>query len=130
MAGDDSMDPLSSRRSVLPVLYVGTDLTRTAYESLAAHRIGVVVAEDSVRARRFLQHFRVAAIVFATPDLPGVNALTNLMVPIVVLAARDAACDLDTVTILRREADPQQLAAVIHGVVRRDLTRETTREAA
>jgi hypothetical protein len=125
------MDPLCTRRrSVLPVLYIGRDLTRRAHESLAAHRIGVLVAEDSARAHRLLQHFRVAAIVFAAPDLPGVNALTEKRIPIIVLAARDAVCDLDTVTILRREADAQQLAAVIHGVVRRDLTSETTREAA
>ena len=123
------MHPLTSRRSVLPVLYIGRDLTSKAHELLAAHRIGVLVAEDSARARRLLEHFRVAAIVFAAPDLPGVNALTDKRIPIIVLAARDAACDIDTVTILRREADPQELAAVIHGVARRDLTRET-REAA
>lgn len=123
------MHPLTSRRSVLPVLYIGRDLTSNAHELLAAHRIGVLVAEDSARARRLLAHFRVAAIVFAAPDLPGVNALIDKRIPIIVLAARDAACDIDTVTILRREADPQQLAAVIHGVARRDLTRET-REAA
>jgi hypothetical protein len=125
-----SMDPLTSRRSVLPVLYIGRDLTRAAHESLAAHRIGVLVAEDSARARRLLEHFRVAAIVFAVPDLPGVAALADKRIPMIVLAGRDAACDLDTVTILRREADPQQLAAVIHGIVRRDLTREAAREAA
>jgi hypothetical protein len=68
--------------------------------------------------------------VFAVPDLPGVNVLAEKNIPMIVLAGRDAACDLDTVTILRREADPQQLAAVIHGVVRRDLTREAAREAA
>jgi hypothetical protein len=123
------MHPLTSRRSVLPVLYIGRDLTSNAHELLAAHRIGVLVAEDSARARRLLAHFRVAAIVFAAPDLPGVNALIDKRIPIIVLAARDAACDIDTVTILRREADPEQLAAVIHGVARRDLTRET-REAA
>jgi hypothetical protein len=124
-----SMDPLTFRRSVLPVLYIGRDLTAAAHESLAAHRIGVLVAEDSARALRLLEHFRVAAVVFAVPDLPGVNALSDKRIPMVVLAGRDAACDLDTVTILRREADPQQLAAVIHGIVRRDLTREA-REAA
>ena len=124
------MKPLTSRRSVLPVLYVGRDLTPAADESLAAHRIGVLVAEDSARAQRLLEHFRVAAIVFAVPDLPGVNALADKGIPIIVLAGRDAVCDLDAVTILRRDADPQQLAAVIHGVVRRDLTRETAREAA
>ena len=124
------MDPVTARRSVLPVLYVGRDLTSSAHESLAAHRIGILIAEDAARACRFLKHFRVAAIVFSVPDLPGVNALTDKRIPIIVLAGRDAVCDLDTVTILRREADPQQLAAVIHGVVRRDLTRESAREAA
>jgi hypothetical protein len=130
MAGDVSMDPLTSRRAVLPVLYIGRDLTRSAHESLAAHRIGVLVAEDPARARRLLQHFRVAAIVFAVPDLPGVRALSDTRIPTIVLAGRDAACDIDTVTILRRETDPEQLAAVIHGVVRPDLTHETTRAAA
>ncbi len=124
------MDPLTARRSVVPVLYIGSDLTRAARESLAAHRIGVLIVEDSARARRLLKHFRVAAIVFAVPDLPGVQALTETRIPIIVLAGRDAACDLDTVTILRRENDAQQLAAVIHGVVRRDLARDDAREAA
>jgi hypothetical protein len=120
----------STRRSLLPVLYIGRDLTPAAYESLRAHRIGVVVADEARRARRMLQHFGVAAIVFAVPDLPGLDALRNVNIPIVVLAARDAVCDLDTVTILRREIDPEQLAAVIHGLVRPDLSHETSREAA
>jgi hypothetical protein len=125
------MDPQHRlRRSVLPVLYIGRDLTPAAYESLRAHRIGAVVAEDAARACRLLKHFRVTAIVFAVPDLPGLNSLGDMKIPIIVLAGRDAVCDLDTVTILRREADPEQLAAVIHGVVRRDLSHETAREAA
>jgi hypothetical protein len=68
--------------------------------------------------------------VFAVPDLPGLHALSDLRIPIIVLAGRDAVCDLDAVTILRRETDPEQLAAVIHGLVRRDLSNETSREAA
>ena len=123
------MDSFTSRRAVLPVLYIGRDLTPTAYESLRHHRIGVVVAEDMPRARRLLTHFRVAAIVFAVPDLSGLQALSGMAIPVVVLAAREAACDVDTVTIVRRDADAEQLAAVIHGVVR-PLTTETTREAA
>ena len=112
------MNSLASRRSVLPVLYVGGDLTRAAYESLRAHRIGVVVAEDARRAKRLLAHFRVAAIVFAVTDLPSVTELSKLGVPLIVLAGRDATCDLHLVTILRRDIDPEELAAVVHGVVR------------
>ena len=119
----------ASRRSVLPVLYVGTDLTWAACDSLRAHRIGVVVADDAERARRVLAHFRVAAIVFSAPDLPGLTTLIHTGIPVIVLAARTAACDLDSVTILRRETDPQELAAVIHGVVKRDPA-AATRDAA
>ena len=114
------MKALALRRSVLPVLYVGGDLTRATYESLRAHRIGVVVADDVARARRMLSHFRVAAIVFAVPDLPGLKELTKLGVPLVVLAARETACDHHLVTILPRSVDPEELAAVIHGVIRRE----------
>jgi hypothetical protein len=126
----DSMNaPTLLRRSVLPVLYVGRDLTPAAYELLRARRIGVVVADDAARARRMLTHFRVAAIVFAAPDLPGLGTMSDTGIPIVVLAARDAVCDLDAVTIVRRETDAEDLAAVIHGVVR-DLTPEAARDAA
>ena len=114
------MDPLPRRRSLLPVLYVGPDLTRSAFETLRAHRIGVIVTEDTARARRLLTHFRVAAIVVATPDLPGLAELTRFGTPIVVLAARNARCELDNVTVLRRNSDPEELAAVIHGSVRRE----------
>jgi hypothetical protein len=125
------MKPLvSSRRSVLPVLYVGSDLTRPAHESLRAHRIGVVVADNTARARRLLSHFRVAAIVFAVADLPGMTELSLLGIPLIVLAGRDAACDLDIVTILPRDTDPQELAAVIHGVIRREPVSAAARDAA
>ena len=117
------MDSRAFRQSVLPVLYVGSDLTRAAYESLRSHRIGVVVTEDARRARRVLSHFRVAAIVFAVPDLPGLTELTKLGVPLVVLAARETACDHHLVTVLPRNTDPEELAAVIHGVVRREPAR-------
>ena len=114
------MNPLaSSRRSVVPVLYVGHDLTQPAHESLWAHRIGVVVADDTARAKRMLSHFRVGAIVVAVPDLRGVMELSCFGIPVIVLAARDASCDLDTVTVLPRETDPEELAAMIHGL-RRD----------
>ena len=108
------------RRSVLPVLYVGRDLTRDAYESLRAHRIGVLKADDSARAARLLSHFRVAAIVFGVADLPGAMELTKTATPLILLAGRDASCDLPAVTILPRETDPEELAAVIHGVLRRE----------
>jgi DNA-binding response OmpR family regulator len=124
------MKPLRSfRRSVLPVLYVGAGLTSAAYETLRTRRIGVVLAEDASRARRMLSHFRVAAIVFDAPDLPGLSQLKNIGTPVIVLAARDAVCDLDAVTIVRRETDSEELAAIIHGVVR-DLTPEAVRDAA
>jgi hypothetical protein len=115
---------------VVPVLYVGSDLDTDEFESLRTQRIGVLVAEDAARAQRALAHFRVAAIVFATPDLHGLRLLANLSVPVVVLAARDAVCDLDTVTILRRDIAAEDLAAVIHGVVRRTLPSEPERHAA
>lgn len=125
------MNPLvSRRRSVLPILYVGSDLSRPAYESLTAHRIGVVVADHTARAKRLLSHFRVAAIVVAVPDLPGVNELSQLGIPLVVLASRDAACDLDAVTILPRDTDPEELAAVIHGLIRREPAAAPARDAA
>ena len=125
------MDPLVlRRRSVLPVLYVGADLTRQAYESLRAHRVGVVVADGTTRARRLLSHFRVAAIVFAVPELSGLAELSKLGIPLVVLAGRDAACDLDLITILPRDIDPEELAAVIHGVVRREPGSAAARDAA
>ena len=108
------------RRSVLPVLYVGGDLRPTAYESLRAHRVGVVVAENTSRAKRLLSQFRVAAIVYGVADLAGVLEMSELGIPVVVLAGRDAACDLDAVTILPRQIDPVELAAVIHGLVRRE----------
>jgi hypothetical protein len=114
------MDSRALRQSVLPVLYVGSDMTRAAYESLRSHRIGVVIADDARRAKRVLSHFRVAAIVFAVPDLPGVDELSKLGIPLVVLAARETACDHQLVTILPRNTDPEELAAVIHGVVRRE----------
>lgn len=118
------------RRSILPVLYVGRDLTAAGHESLRSRRIGAVVAETSERAHRMLRHFRVEAIVFAAPDLPGLAAMFDAGVPMVVLAARDAKCNLDGVTILRREADAEELAAVIHGLVRSDLASGQTRDAA
>ena len=125
------MHPLSSRRrSVLPVLYVGGDLKRTAYDSLRAHRIGVVVAENPSRASRLLSQFRVAAIVYDVPDLQGIEKLSKLGIPLVVLAARDAACDLDAVTILPRQTETEDLAAIIHGVVRRDSSSAAERDAA
>jgi hypothetical protein len=124
------MNPSPPARSILPVLYVGRDVTPPVYEVLRARRIGLLVACDAVRAQRVLKHFRVAAIVFAAPDLPGLSGVTHAGVPIVVLAGRDAACDLDGVTILRRETDPEELAAVIHGLLRCDLTPEATRDAA
>jgi hypothetical protein len=116
-----SMNPLANRRrSLLPVLYVGDDLTRDAHESLRAHRIGVVVAENTARAKRMLSQFRVAAIVFAAPDLPGLAHLSTLGIPLVVLAARDALCDLPAVTVVPRHAGGEELAAMIHGVTRRE----------
>ena len=110
----------SRRRSVLPVLYVGDDLNPTAYESLRAHRVGVVVAENPSRAKRLLSQFRVAAIVYGVPDLAGAMDMSAQGIPLIVLAGREAACDLDAVTILPRQTDPEELAAVIHGLVRRE----------
>ena len=125
------MHPLSShRRSVLPVLYVGSDLNATAYDSLRAHRIGVVVAENASRASRLLSQFRVAAIVYDVPDLRGIDELSKLEIPMVVLAARDAACDLDAVTILPRHTETEDLAAIIHGVVWRGSSSAAERDAA
>jgi len=118
------------RPSVLPVLYVGRDLTPDAFELLRARRIGVVIAENIVRARRLLAHFRVAAIVFAAPDLPGLSTVIEMGIPVIVLAGRDAVCDLDAVTIVRRECDAEELAAVIHGVVKRDPVQAAARNAA
>jgi hypothetical protein len=122
------MDP--QPRSVVPVLYVGRDMTPAAYELLRERRLGVLVAETPALAHRMLAHFSVVAIVFAVPDLAGLGALTKMGVPVVVLAARDAVCDVDGVTILRRTTDPEDLAAVVHGLVQRRLTREVTRDAA
>jgi hypothetical protein len=125
------MDPLALPLGpVVPVLYVGTDVDPEEFDSLRSQRIGLLVADSAGRAQRVLAHFRVAAIVFATPDLHGLRLLANLGVPIVVLAARDAVCDLDTVTILRRDIAAEDLAAVIHGLVRRKLLAEPTRHAA
>ena len=125
------MDPLAAPVGpVVPVLYVGSDLTPEDFESLRAHRVGVLVAENAARAQRVLAHFRVAAIVFSTPDLQGLRLLSTVGVPIVVLAARDARCDLDAVTILRRGTTAQDLAAVIHGLVPRILPSEPARHAA
>ena len=122
------MDP--QPRSVVPVLYVGRDMTPAAYELLRERRLGVLVAETPALAHRMLAHFSVVAIVFAVPELAGLAALTKLRVPIVVLAASDAVCDVDGVTILRRHTDPEDLAAVVHGLVQRRLSREATRDAA
>jgi hypothetical protein len=125
------MDPLALPLGpVVPVLYIGSDVSPEEFESLRTQRIGVLVAESAGRAQRVLAHFRVAAIVFATPDLHGLRLVGNLGVPVVVLAARDAVCDLDTVTILRRDIAAEDLAAVIHGIVRRNLLSEPARHAA
>ena len=125
------MDPLALPLGpVVPVLYVGSDLGSEEFESLRTQRVGILVAESAARAQRVLAHFRVAAIVFATPDLNGLRLLSNVGVPVVVLAARDAACDLDTVTILRRDIAAEDLAAVIHGLVKRKLLSEPARHAA
>jgi len=72
----------------------------------------------------------VAAVVFAAPNLPGFTNLSDGSTPVVVLAARDAACDLDGVTILRRDTDPEDLAAVIHGLVSSPLSPHAARDAA
>lgn len=119
-----------ARRSVLPVLYIGGDLTPRSFEVLRSHCIGVIAVDDSRRARRLLSHFRVAAIVFAAPDLPGLNALGGTDTPVIVLAARDAVCDLDGVTIVRRGCDLEELAAIIHGVARRAPIVSAARHAA
>jgi len=125
------MDPLALPLGpVVPGLYVGSDIGPEEFESLRTQRVGILVAASAARAQRVLAHFRVAAIVFATPDLKGLRLLSNVGVPVVVLAARDAACDLDTVTILRRDIAAEDLAAVIHGLVKRKLLSEPARHAA
>jgi hypothetical protein len=119
------MNPLALRhRSLLPVLYVGHELTRRADESLRAHGVGVVAADSAARAKRLLSHFRVAAIVFALPDLRGVMELSATGIPVILLAGREAACDLDRVTVLPRATDPVELAAIIHGLMRRSPARD------
>lgn len=111
------------RPSVVPILYVGSDLQAAAQASLLTHRVGAVVAPDARRAVRLLSHFRVAAIVVAVPDLRAIGELRAFGIPLIVLAARDSACDLDDVTVLRRTGDPEELAAVVHGLVEREPVR-------
>lgn len=123
------MKPLSSARALVPVLYVGNDLTAEARHMMLSRRIGVTVAHTPARAERLLSQFRVAAVVFATPDLQGLQRLAGRGTPIIVLAARSAACDLDGVTVLRREAGLEDLPAVIYGIVGGSLS-ESTRDAA
>lgn len=125
------MSPLLPlHHSIVPVLYVGHDLSESTDRLLHSRRIGIVVAHTPQRARRVLSHFRVAAIVFASPDLPGLVSVSDSSTPIIVLAARDAECDLDGVTILRRETDPEDLAAVIHGLAANRSALRIDRDAA
>jgi hypothetical protein len=125
------MSPLLPfNRSIVPVLYVGHDLSESTDRLMHSNRIGIVMADTPQRARRFLSHFRVAAIVFAAPDLPGLASVSDGSTPIIVLAARDAECALDGVTILRRETDPEDLAAVIHDLVANRLALHSQRDAA
>lgn len=121
---------LPFHRAIVPVLYVGRDLSESTDRLMYSRRIGIVVADTPQRARRLLSHFRVAAIVFAAPDLPGLASVSDGSTPVIVLAARDAECALDGVTVLRRDTDPEDLAAVIYGLVGDRLTLHAHRDAA
>lgn len=110
------MPPFSSTRTLVPVLYIGTDLTPEHRHTMLARRIGVTIAEDPARAERLLSHFRVAAVIFAVPDLQGLQRLVGRGTPIIVLAGRNAECNVDGVTVVRRDSGLEDLAAIIYGV--------------
>lgn len=118
------------RRTLIPVLYVGNDLTTAREERLRRHGVGVLLAEDPGRAQRMLGQFRPTAIVYAAAQLPPLQRFLEMGVPLVVLAARGAESELRHVTILSRHGDVEELAAVIHGLASTTSKRHSRRRAA
>jgi len=78
----------------------------------------VVVAEPVPRGLRSLREFRVAAVIFALPDLQGAARVAALQTPVVLLAADDAQWGGTGMTVIRRETDTAVLAIVIREVSR------------
>jgi hypothetical protein len=104
--------------SILPVLYVGHDLTPERRQALRFEGIGVVVAKSAEHARRLLTQFKVASVIFTLPDLQAIAVLPG-DVPIVILAACDAVSGTEAITIIKRTTDPSIVARAIRRIAAR-----------
>jgi hypothetical protein len=107
------------KSSVIPVLYVGLDLTAGKWEALKGEGIGIIVAETVPRARHMLRHFNVAAVIYALTDLQSLTLVRGMNIPVVVLAGRDAMSRLSAVAIVGRKAQPCALASLIREIAGR-----------
>lgn len=103
----------ASRRAFLPVVYLGTDATATLVARLRSVGIGVVVAESVPRGLRLLKEFRVAAVVFALPDLQGAARVAVSDTPVILLAAEAAEWDGAGITVVSRNTDFAVLGVII-----------------
>lgn len=99
--------------SFLSVLYVGVGTLPWRDEQLSAYGIGIVAVDTPARAHRLLSQFRVAAVVFATPDLRALRRLASDETPIVLLQDADPEWEMENIALLARNADARTLARTI-----------------
>ncbi len=71
---------------LVPVLHVGPGITHYTREFLREHGIGLIVCDDATRAVRLLTQFRVAAVIYALPDLQWLPGFVRTDTPVVLLS--------------------------------------------
>ena len=98
---------------VVPVIYIGAEPAASLVHALRMHGIAMLPFRNPQVALRLLRHSRVAAVLYAVPDLQGIEAFVATQTPVIVLAAGDAEWGTAGVTVIDRRSEPMVVAALI-----------------